>query len=75
MINDEVDEVIKELLISLQNRYQNNLEKLMKDSEFAFSDAHVLYCKCHKVNPNHVGSYVDSLGWIKAKKPEINPIR
>ena len=35
MINDEVDEVIKELFDSFGNRYQNNLES-MKSSEFVF---------------------------------------
>ena len=34
MINDEVDEGIKELFKSLQKRYQNNLEKSMKVNEF-----------------------------------------
>ena len=28
MINDEADEVIEELLDSLKNRYQNNLESI-----------------------------------------------
>ena len=28
MINDEADEVIKELFDSLKNRYQNNLESM-----------------------------------------------
>ena len=35
MINDESDEVIKELFDSLKNRYQNNL-KSMQGSEFVF---------------------------------------
>ena len=35
MINDEADEVIKELLDSLKNRYQNNSE-LMKGTELVF---------------------------------------
>ena len=35
MINDEVNEIIKELLHSLKNRYQNNLES-MKVSKFVF---------------------------------------
>ena len=34
MINDEADEVMKELFDSPKNRYQNNLES-MKSSEFA----------------------------------------
>ena len=33
MISDEEDEVIKELLDSIKNRYQNNLES-MKGSEY-----------------------------------------
>ena len=36
MIKDEADEIIKELFESLLNRYQNNLEKSMQFSEFAF---------------------------------------
>ena len=36
MINDEADEVIKQLFKSLKNRYQINLES-MKCSEFVFS--------------------------------------
>ena len=35
MINDEADEVIKELFDLLKNRYQNNLES-MKGSELVF---------------------------------------
>ena len=73
MINDEADEVIEELFKSLKNRHQNNLES-MKGSEFVFNYVHLLYCKCHKINPNRGGSYIDSLDWIKSKKATINPI-
>ena len=41
MINDEADEVIKELFDSLENRYQNNLES-MKCSDYV----QLLYYKC-----------------------------
>ena len=44
MINDEVDEVIKELFDSVKNRYQNNLEP-MKDF-FVFDYVQLLYYKC-----------------------------
>ena len=33
-----------------------------------------MYYKCHKINPNHVGSYIDSPDWIKSKKAAKNPI-
>ena len=73
MINDEVDEVIKKLFDLLKNRYQNNLES-MKGSEFVFNYVHLSNHKCHKINPNHGGSYIDSPDWIKNKKATINPI-
>ena len=46
----------------------------MKDSEFLFDCVHLLYYKCHKINPNHDGSCKDSPDWIKNKKTTINPI-
>ena len=61
MINDEADEVIKELFDSPKNRFQNNLES-MKSSEWHY--------KCHKINPNRGGSYTDSPDWIKTKKQQ-----
>ena len=73
MINDEADEVIKELFDSLNNRYQNNLES-MKGSEFVFDYVQLLYYECHKINPNRGGSHLDSPDWIKSKKATINPI-
>ena len=54
MINDEIDEVLKELFKSFKNRCQNNLES-MKGSEFVFDYIHVLYYKCCKINLNHAG--------------------
>ena len=31
-----------------------------------------MYYKCHKINPNCGGSYIDSPDWIKNKKATIN---
>ena len=33
-----------------------------------------MYYKCHKINPNRSGSYIDSPDWIKSKKATINLI-
>ena len=60
MINDEADEVMKELFDSLKNRYQNNLE-LIKGSEFVFDYVHLLYYKCHNIYLNCDELYRDSL--------------
>ena len=59
MASDEVEEVVveevEELFGSLKNKYQNNLES-MKSSEFNFDYFHLMYYKCHKINPNCDGS-------------------
>ena len=73
MISDEADKVIKEFFDSLKTRYQNNL-KSMKGSEFVFNYVQLLYYKCHKINLNCGGSYINSPDWIKNKKATINPI-
>ena len=57
--NDEADEIIKELFDSFKSRYQNNLES-MKGSECLFDYVHLLYHKCHKIDPDHGGSCIDS---------------
>ena len=50
MINDEADEVTKELFDSVKNKCQNNLESV-KCSEFVFD---YVYLLCHKINPNWI---------------------
>ena len=70
MINDKVDEVIKELFGLLKNRFPNKLE-LMKSSKFVFDYIHLVYFECHKINPNRGGSYIDPSDWIK-KTPKNN---
>ena len=44
----------------------------IKGSEFVFNYVHLLYYKCHKINQNPGGSYIDSPDWIKNKKVTIN---
>ena len=64
MINDEANEVSKELLDLLIIRYQNNLESL-KGSEFVF--VNLLYYKCHKISLICGRSCILSPDWIKIK--------
>ena len=39
----------------------------MRGSEFVFDYVDLLYYKCHKINLNCDGSYVDLPNWIKKK--------
>ena len=69
MINDKADEVIEDFFDSLIK----NIKSDWKNCDFIFDCVHVLYYKCHKINPNRGGSYIDSSDWIKNKKTAINP--
>ena len=40
----------------------------MKGSDFIFNYVNLLYYKCHKINPNHGGSYIDSPDKITKQK-------
>ena len=42
----------------------------MKGNEFVFDYVQLLYYKCHKINPNRGGSYIDSLDREKKKKKQ-----
>ena len=73
MISDVTDEIIKKLFNSVKNIFQNNLQS-MRVSAFVLDYVQLLYYKCHKINLNCGGSYIDSPDWIKNKKATINPI-
>ena len=44
-------EVTEEHFESLLNRYQIALKTLMEGIDFIFDCVHLLYYKCHKINP------------------------
>ena len=76
MIYDKADKVIKEVFdsLSLLNRYQIGLETSMKSNDFIFDSVNLFLYKCHKINLNRGGSYIDSPDKIKNKKATINTI-
>ena len=37
----------------------------MKGGAFVFNYLYLICYKCHKINPNHGGSYLDPPDWIK----------
>ena len=59
MIQDKADEIIEKPFESLLKRYQIGLELLMKGRNFIFDCVHLLHYKCHKINLNCGGSYID----------------
>ena len=65
---NDANEVVDELVESLRSRYQSNLEKLIRGSEFTFDLVQLIHYKCHKVNFRRGGSRIDSPYWINKKK-------
>ena len=68
VINDEADEVIKQLFDSLKHRSQNNLES-MKGSKFVFDYNQLLYYKGHKTNLS-LWWVIYRFSWLKPKKQQ-----
>ena len=73
MNGSDTDEIIKELFRSLLQRYQENLQEIMKGSDFAFDGVNYLYYDLNKISISRGGSYTDSPKWLKNKKSTINP--
>ena len=59
-LNDVLNELIEELFESLLKRYQIGLEISVRGKDFIFDYILLLYYKCHKINLNCGGSYIDS---------------
>ena len=73
MFGDDNDDIIKQLLESLLQKYEENLQNKMRGSEFEFDGVNFLYYDFNKTSINRGGSYIDSPKWLKDKKSTINP--
>ena len=73
MMGSETDEKIEDLFESFLQKYQEELEELMRGSEFTYDSVDALYYNLNKVSLSRGGSYVDSHKWLKNKKATINP--
>ena len=74
MNGSDTDEIIKGLFESFLQKYGENLQEKMKESEFEFDGVNFLYNDFNKISINRGGSYIDSPKWLKDKKSTINPI-
>ena len=72
-IGDDMDDVIEELCKSFMQRYEENLQDKMKESEFGFDGVNLMYYDFNKTSIIKGGSYIDSPKWIKNKKSTVNP--
>ena len=72
MIGNQTNQIIKNVLESLLQKYQEGLEVIF-DKEVIFDSVDLLYYKLHKASLSRGGSYIDSPEWLKNKKSTINP--
>ena len=73
MIGDDNDDIIEELFKSFLQKYEENLQNKMRESDFEFDGVNFLYYDFNKISLNRGGSYIGSPKWIKNKKSTINP--
>ena len=73
MIGCDTSDVIRELLKSFLQRYQEGLQEKMKGSDFEFDGVNLLHYDFNEISLNRGGSYIECAKWIKDKKSTINP--
>ena len=72
MIVSETEEVAENLIMSLLQKYQDNLQNKMKGSDFIFNGINYLYYDLNRITISKGGSYIESPKWLKDKKCCMN---
>ena len=73
MNGDDTNEIIKSLLESFLQRFEENLQEKMRGSDFEFDVINFFNYNFNKTSIYRGGSYIDSPKWLKNKKSTINP--
>ena len=72
IIGSETEEVAENLIMSVLQKYQDNLQNKMKGSDFIFNGVNYLYYDLNRITISKGGSYIESPKWLKDKKCTIN---
>ena len=67
------DETIELLFESLLQRFEENSQNKMRQSEFEFDGINFFYYSFNKMSIYRGGTYIDSPKWLKNRKSTINP--
>ena len=73
MNGDDTNEIVKRFFESFLQKYEENLQNKMKESDFEFNGVNFLYYDFNKISLYRGESYIDSPKWLKDKKSTINP--
>ena len=69
MIGSETEEITEKLIMSLLQKYQDNLQNKMRGSDFIFN---YLFYDFNRITISKGGSYIESPKWLKDKKCIVN---
>ena len=72
MSGSETEEITEKLIMSLLQKYQDNLQNKMKGSDFIFNGVNYLFYDFNRITISKGGSYIESPKWLKDKKCSIN---
>ena len=72
MIGSETEEITGKLIMSLLQKYQDNLQNKMRGSDFVFDAINCIYYDFNRITISKGGSYIESPKWLKDKKCTIN---
>ena len=72
MSGSETEEITEKLIMSLLQKYQDNLQNKMKGSDFIFNGVNYLSYDFSRITISKGGSYIESPKWLKDKKCTIN---
>ena len=72
MIGSETEEITEKLIMSLLQKYQDNLQNKMKGSDFVFDAINCIYYDFNRITISKGGSYIESPKWLKDKKCTVN---
>ena len=72
MIGSKTEEITEKLIMSLLQKYQDNLQNKMRGSDFIFNGVNYLFYDFNRITISKGGSYIESPEWLKDKKCTIN---
>ena len=72
-MNSETDDIIRKLFESLLKKYQQDLDKKVKDSKFIFESVDLLYYSLHKTTLRRGKPYIKSSECLRNKGATITP--
>ena len=72
MIGSETEEITEKLIMSLLQKYQDNLQNKMKGPDFVFDAVNCIYYDFNRITISKGGSYIESPKWLQDKKCTVN---